>query len=161
LLPAVFLAVLLLVPPAPARAFEDGTSGLSISLGAGKQLDRGYTVLSGRYGYYVVREFEASLAFEAWRGNDPAIYKVVPELRYVYSQAAPIKPYFGIFLARTFYDGLPDRNSFGGKTGGYLTLNRGAHLGLGVVYERIEGCNEGTYRKCRQLYPEVAVHFTF
>lgn len=158
---AAMLAVLLVAPPTAAHAFEQGASSVSLGLGAGRQLDREYTVIAGRYGHYFVREFEGSIAFEAWRGNDPQIYKIVPELRYVYSRAFPIKPYLGIFVARTLYQGLSDRNSYGGKMGAYFTINPNAHLGIGVVYERIENCNADVYRDCRQVYSEIGLHFTF
>jgi len=160
-LAAAILAVLLAAPSTPALAFEQGASSVSIALGAGRQLDRDYTVITGRYGYYFVREFEGSVALEAWRGNDPAIYKIVPELRYVYSRAFPIKPYIAGFVGRTFYQGLSDRNSYGAKLGAYFTLNPNAHLGIGVVYERIESCNADIYRDCRQVYSEIGLHFTF
>jgi hypothetical protein len=158
---ATILAATLLPQLARAQAFDEGSSSVSISLGAGKQLDRDYTVLAGRYGYYFVREFEASLTIEAWRGNDPAIYKIEPELRYVYARVFPIKPYIGLFLSRTLYQGITDRNTYGAKLGAYFTLNPNAHLAIGAVYERIEGCDENVYRDCRQVYPEVGLHFTF
>ncbi|MSQ18447.1 MAG: hypothetical protein EXR39_02525 [Betaproteobacteria bacterium] len=63
---------------------------------------------------------------------------MVPELRYVYSRAETVKPYGGIFLSRTLYDGLPDRYTYGAKGGAYVTFHANAHLGLGVAYERIE-----------------------
>jgi hypothetical protein len=158
---AAVLAVLLLSPPAAAHAFEQGRSSASVMVGSGRQLDRDYTVLAGRYGRYFVPDFEASLAVEAWRGNDPAIYKVMPELRYVHSRAIPVKPYLGIFVSRTRYQDLPDRNTYGGKAGAYTTFNPSAYFGIGVVYERIEGCDANVYKDCRQIYPEIGLHFTF
>lgn len=155
------LPLVLLVGPAPARAAEEGASSATVSLGAGRQLDRTYTVLAGRLGYYFVRDFEASIGLEAWRGNDPALYKVVPELRWEYSGNPTAGPYVAAFLSRTFYDGLPDRNTYGGRVGFYFTLSRGARIGVGVVHERIEGCNADTYRACRQTYPEAGLHFVF
>ena len=158
---AMTFAALLIPQLARAQAFDQGSSSISISLGAGKQLDQDYTVLAGRYGYYFVREFEGSLTIEAWRGNDPAIYKIVPELRYVYARMFPIKPYVGLFISRTLYQGLTDRNTYGAKIGAYFTLNPNAHLAIGAVTERIESCDTSVYRDCRQVYPEVGLHFTF
>jgi hypothetical protein len=158
---ATVLAALLLPQLARAQAFDQGSTSISISLGAGKQLDQDYTVLAGRYGYYFVREFEGSVTVEAWRGNDPAIYKIVPELRYVYARVFPIKPYIGMFVSRTLYQGLTDRNTYGAKIGAYFTLNPNAHLAIGAVYERVESCNASVYRDCRQVYPEIGLHFTF
>ena len=157
----LMFTVLLFGSAVPAGAVEEGASSLSLSLSPGRQLDRTYTVLSGRYGYYFVRDFEGSIGLEAWRGNTPEIYKVVPELRYVYSANPRAMPYAAVFLTRTFYDGLPDRYTYGGRIGFYFTLNRGSRLGVGIVHERIESCDPGTYRECRQNYPEVGLHFTF
>ena len=158
---AMTLAALLVPQLARAQGFEEGSSTLTVSLGAGKQLDQNYTVLSGRYGYFFVRDFEASFTFEAWRGNDPAIYKFVPELRYVYVRKFPIKPYVSVFLSRTLYQGMSDRNTYGGKVGAYFTINPNAHLAIGAVYERIESCDSSTYGECRQTYPEMGLVFTF
>ncbi|MFM9888962.1 MAG: hypothetical protein ACKVQT_38555 [Burkholderiales bacterium] len=156
---AAILGVLL--PLTAVNAFEQGRSSVSVMVSAGRQLDQNYAVLAGRYGRYFVPEFEASLTFEAWRGNDPAIYKLIPELRYVYSRGVPIKPYAGIFVSRTFYQGLSDRNSYGARLGAYATINPSAYLGMGVTYERIERCDTSVYRNCGQIYPEVGVHFLF
>ena len=146
---------------ASAQGFEEGSSTITVSLGAGRQLDQDYTVIAGRYGYFFVRDFEASFTFEAWRGNDPAIYKFVPELRYVYARRIPIKPYVGVFLSRTLYQGMSDRNTYGGKIGAYFRINPNAHLAIGAVYERVESCDSSTYGECRQTYPEMGLLFTF
>ena len=158
---AAMLAALLAPQFANAQAFVEGSSTFTVSLGAGKQLDKDYTVLAGRYGYFFVRDFEASFTFEAWRGNDPAIYKLVPELRFVYARVFPIKPYVGAFLSRTLYQGLTDRNTYGGKIGAYFTINPNAHLAIGAVYEKVEGCDSSVYSECRQTYPEMGLLFTF
>ena len=161
LLLPIMLAVLLTASPLPARAAEEGATSAGLTLGAGRQLDRRYTVLAGRFGYYFVRDFEASVGLEAWQGNDPSLYKVVPELRWSYSGNPRAGPYVAGFLSRTFYDGLPDRNTYGGRVGFYFTLNRGSRLGVGIVHERIAGCDESTYRACRQTYPEAGLSFSF
>jgi len=164
ILAAALGAVLVLaaVPFASAQSFEKGTSSVTLMLGAGRQLDRDYTIISGRFGYYFVREFEAAVGVEAWRGNDPLIYKIIPELRYVYSASRPFQPYVGMFVSRTIYQGgPPDVNTYGGKAGLYFTLNPNAHLGVGFIYERIESCDPAVYRDCRQTYPEASLHFTF
>ena len=158
---ATILTALLLVTAQLAAAFDQGRTSASVMVSPGRQLDRDYTVLAGRIGRYFVQDFEASLTVEAWRGNDPAIYKVMPELRYVYSRAGTVKPYGGIFVSRTLYNGLPDRNTYGLRAGTYVSFNPSAHLGLGVTFERIEGCDASTYIKCRQIYPEIGLHFIF
>lgn len=152
------------VQHAMAQGFEKGTTSATLMLGAGQALGQSYTIISGRLGYYFVRDFEAAVGFEAWRGNDPLIYKVIPELRYVYSASKPFKPYLSIFVSRTVYqgNGTPDDvNTYGGKAGLYFPLNPNAYFGLGIIYERIESCDPAVYRDCSQTYPEGSLHFLF
>jgi hypothetical protein len=159
---AALLGALVLSMPPAAQAFGRGETSVALSLGSGQQLGRDYTVVNGRYGYFFVNEFEASLAFETWRGNSPDLYKIIPELRYVYSAARPLKPYAALFVSRTFYSSsVPDHNSFGAKAGAYYSLNANAHVGFGLVYERLESCDAAIYRDCQRAYPEVTLGFTF
>lgn len=158
----ILLAILMTALPHAARAFEQGSSSVALSIGSGQQLGRDYTVISGRYGYFFVREFEASMALELWRGSSPEIYKVIPELRYVRTLTPTVKPYAALFFGFTNYGGaFADRTSFGAKAGTYLRINPSAHLGLGLVYERIESCDPAVYRNCQYTYPEVSLNFTF
>jgi hypothetical protein len=140
----------------PASAFDKGASNIAITLGSGRALDRTYTVIGARYGYYIADGFELGLAAEFWTDNDPDIMKFTPEARYVWYRQGKLKPYVGGFLSRTMYDGLPDRNTYGAKGGVYFEVSPNAHVGLGVVYERVESCDKATYADCEQLYPEAA-----
>ena len=154
------LAVCLAVPR-PALAFERGTSSISITLGAGRAVDRTYTVIGGRIGHYVADGFELALGAEFWTDNDPDIFKITPEARYVWYGLSPAKPYAAGFVSRTMYNGLPDRNTYGAKGGVYFQVGPNAHVGVGAVYERVESCERSTYRDCDQLYPEVAFSVKF
>ncbi len=158
---AAALAGALFAPAALAQSFEEGSHAASLVIGAGRQLERDYTVVGGRLGTYFVRDFEASVAFESWRGNDPSIFKITPELRYVYSRRLSIKPYVGIFVSRSFISHLPDTNTYGMKGGAYFTLNPGAYFGIGAVCERIESCKRSDYGTCSETYPEVTLHFVY
>jgi hypothetical protein len=150
-----------MMPALPAAAFEQGSANIGITLGNGSALGQTYTVVGGRLGYYVADGFELALAGEMWRGNDPNIYKLTPEVRYVWYMMSPVKPYIGGFYSRTFYDGLPDANSYGAKGGVYFAVSHNASLGVGLVYERIENCSSATYNDCSQTYPEVAFNVSF
>jgi hypothetical protein len=155
------LVSLSLVPFARAGAADQGASSFGLTLAPGRQLDQTYTVLAGRVGYYFAEDFEGSVGLEAWRGKDPSLYKVVPEIRYTLPLNPRARPYGALFLSRTFYDGLPDKNTFGGRLGFAFTINRGASLGVGIVHERISGCDSGTYRKCDQTWPEIGLSFSY
>jgi len=144
-----------------AHAADQGSSSFGLTLAPWRQLDQTYTVLSGRIGHYFADDFEGSLGLEAWRGKDPSIYKVVPEIRYTMPLNPRARPYGALFVTRTFYDGLPDKNTFGARLGFAFTVNRGASLGVGIVTERISGCDSATYRKCSDTWPEIGLSFSY
>jgi hypothetical protein len=144
-----------------AFAFDRGSSNIGFTLGAGRALDRTYTVIGARLGYFLADGLEVALAGEFWTDNDPDIYKITPEARYVWYQNRKFKPYGGVFLSRTLYDGLPDQNTYGAKGGAYWQVSPNAYVGLGLVYERVESCDAATYGDCDQLYPEAAFTVRF
>lgn len=161
-LAAAVVCQLIAVTPAQAQSFERGTKSLALMLGAAQQLQRNYTLVSGRAGYYFVDDVEASVAVDAWLGNEPKIYKLTPELRYVYSAPRNVKPYVAGFVARSFYEGsVADTNSYGARAGAYFPLSRRSFLGLGVVHERFKDCDAQVYGDCRQTFSELSLHFVF
>jgi hypothetical protein len=42
-----------------------------------------------------------------------------------------------------------------------MPFSTNAAFNVGVVYEKISGCNPSTYSDCSQLYPEAGVLFSF
>ena len=144
-----------------AGPFGRGNTTGSIFFGAGRALDRNYTTLGGTLGYMVSEGLMLGVSAEMWFGNDPHIYKVTPEVRYTFTQVAPVKPYVGAFVSRTIYDGPSDRNTYGMRGGIYMPFSSNAAFNVGVVYEKISGCDASTYKECSQLYPEAGVLFSF
>ena len=154
-------AALLAFAASPVFAFQAGSGTVSFTLGAGRALDQSYTVIGGRLGYFWADGLEFAVSAEAWRDNKPRIYKFTPEARYIWFTAEPVKPYIGGFVSRTMYSGLPDRNTYGVKGGGYFAVSPNANVSIGLVYEKITSCDSRTYRDCSQLYPEAAFHVRF
>ncbi len=144
-----------------AEPFGRGNTTGSIFVGAGRALDREYTTLGGTLGYMVSEGLMLGVSAEIWLGNEPDIYKFTPEVRYTFTNVAPVKPYVGAFVSRTIYDGLPDRNTYGARGGIYMPVGSNAAFNVGLVYEKISGCNSSTYNDCSQLYPEAGVLFSF
>jgi hypothetical protein len=144
-----------------AEPFGRGQTTGSIYVGAGHALDREYTTLGGTLGYMVSEGLMLGMSAEIWLGNEPDIYKFTPEVRYTFTQVAPVKPYVGAFISRTIYDGPPDRNTYGARAGIYMPFSSNAAFSAGVVYEKVSDCNEATYGDCSQLYPEAGVLFSF
>jgi hypothetical protein len=144
-----------------AEPFGRGNTTGSIYVGAGRALDQEYTTLGGALGYMISEGLMLGVSAEIWLGNEPDIYKLTPEVRYTFTQAARVKPYVGAFVSRTFYDGAPDRNTYGARGGIYMPFSSNAAFNVGVVYEKISDCNEATYHDCSQFYPEAGVLFSF
>ncbi len=144
-----------------AEPFGRGNTTGSIFVGAGRALDREYTTVGGTLGYMISEGLMLGVSAEMWFGNEPDIYKVTPEVRYTFTRVAPVKPYVGVFVSRTIYDGPPDRNTYGARGGIYMPFSSNAAFNVGVVYEKISGCDVSTYNDCSQLYPEAGVLFSF
>lgn len=161
---ALLLGALLATLATQSRAaepFNRGNLTGSIYVGAGRALDRDYTTIGGAVGYMISEGLMLGMSAETWVGNDPDIYKFTPEVRYTFTRVAPVKPYVGAFISHTIYNGLPDANTYGARGGIYMPFSSNAAFNVGVVYEKISGCDSSTYRDCSQFYPEAGVLFSF
>ena len=161
---ALLLGALLTCFPTQIRAadpFAPGNLTGSIYVGAGRALDQDYTTLGGTLGYMVSQGLMLGMSAEVWTGNDPSIYKLIPEVRYTFTDVAPVKPYVGAFVSRTIYDGPSDKNTYGVRGGIYKRFSSNAVFNVGVVYEKISSCDTATYGECSQFYPEAGVLFSF
>ena len=154
-------SIMLGVAVTPAWALDQGSTSVGVSLGSGRTLGQTYTVLGARLGYFIADGFEFAVAGEMWRGSDPDLYKISPEVRYIWFNLPRLKPYAGAFYSRAIYDGLPDRNTYGAKGGVYLPVSTNAHLAAGLVYERIEACSIAIYSDCSAVYPEFSFVVSF
>ena len=96
------------------------------------------------------------------RGNSPEIYKIIPELRYVGRGGQSFRPYAALFLTRTFYSStVSSHGSFGVRAGMYYALDRSSSVGLGLVNERLDSCDQAVFKDCQYFYPEVTLQFRF
>ncbi len=111
--------------------FEKGRSRIPVSAGAGSAFQSEYVVLGIGAGYYIANGLELGLNGEAWWGNNPNIYTLSPELRYVVYQLERLKPYVGTFYKRTFYEGYSDLDSYGGRVGVFTQMSSNVSLGIG------------------------------
>jgi len=144
-----------------AEPFNRGNMSGSLAVGSGSALGNTYTTLGVGLGYMISDGLMAGIGGEAWFGNDPNIYKITPEIRYTFTQVRPAMPYVGAFVARTFYDDLDDRNSYGARGGVYFRFSSNAAVNVGLVYEKISNCDDATYHDCSQVYPEAGLLVSF
>lgn len=141
--------------------FQRGKSRASATAGYASNFGNDYFVLGVGVGYFLARGLEIGLDGEAWWGEDPNIYKVSPQIRYVILNHPNIKPYVGVFYRRSYYEGFDDLDSGGGRAGVYSRLGRNTFGGVGIVYEKYADCDERIYDSCDTTYPEFSVSVGF
>ncbi len=154
--------------PAPAPApkpgpdpgpFRKGKIRVGFYGGAGNTYSQTYFILGAGAGYYVLNGLEVGVDVEGWLLNDPNIWKVTPQVRYVLWQISPIRPYVGAFWRQTYVDDpFSDYDSYGAR-GGIAYRKGGNYLALGVVYEKFNdfhGIGDDYV-----IYPEIAFWISF
>lgn len=146
---------------AATAAFRQGSVRVSLLLGGGRAFNHDYQVYGAGVGYYIVDGLEAGLEAETWKGNDPGITRVSPQLMYVFPTGRDARPYAGLFYRKSFIDGYKDLNDTGARGGVLFLLGRSAYLGAGVVYERHIGCDQVVYDSCSEAYPELLLAVIF
>jgi hypothetical protein len=148
-----------------AGPFREGSGRMTLLIGGGtayeNNIQYNYTILGVGAGYYVVDGLEVGLDVEDWLGNGPRIYRVSPELHYVFYAIDPIKPYAGVFYRRNFIEGHDDVNSVGFRAGGLFLMSKRSYLGAGVVYDKYLNCSDSPFSSCSDTYPEIIVAVTF
>jgi hypothetical protein len=140
-----------------AGAFDRGRTNISVVVGSGGAFTRNYTVIGVGVDYLVQDGLQLGIDVQAWLGDDPSIYKVSPQLSYVFNRKGSVKPYAGGFYRATFIDGLENLESAGFRVGAYFNKGTGYQMGVGYVYERYLGCAETVFNDCTDSYPEVVL----
>jgi len=142
-------------------SFGQGRAQLSVFGGSGSAFSQSYFVLGVGASYYVVQGLGLGLNFESWLGNTPGIYKLTPNVQYVFTQIPSVQPYVGVFYRRVFIENFSDLNSVGARAGAYLPIGPNTHFGLGGVYEKYLDCNQSSYHSCDDFYPEISFTVSF
>ncbi len=144
-----------------AAPFTQGNKSVTISGGSGHAFGSDYFVLGVGGGYYLLDGLELGVDVDAWLGADPDIYRISPQVRYVFHKVDNIKSYVGTFFRRTFIEGLDDLDAVGFRGGVFMMLNRGSYLGVGAVYDSYLDCEERIYSSCSNTYPEIVISIAF
>ena len=155
----ILLLACINIMPVMADPFQKGRQSVALIVGSGSSFDEDYIVLGAGYGYYVLDGLELGIDAHFWLDGDPSITKISPQVRYVFRQPKNIKPYIGAFFRRTYIEGLEDLDSVGYRAGLNFLNRDNFYLGVGVVYEDYQDCNETVYRDCSNSYPEILFSF--
>ena len=165
ILSVLLTSILISQPAYPAvqagGLFSQGSIRAWIIGGVGRAFDQSYFIVGGGAGYYLIQGLEAGVDLKAWLGNDPGIYEISPQVRYVITAPRVLKPYLGVFYSRTIYEDLDDLNSLGLRLGVYNKIGSRSYLGFGFVSERLLDCDDDKYDSCTDTYPEITLSLTF
>ena len=142
-----------------STAFSKGNTSIGIVAGTGSAFRDDYIILGVGVGYYVLNGLELGIDVQHWFSGDPAITKVSPQIKYVFTQPKTIKPYVGVFYRTTFIDNLDNENSFGYRAGAFFSGGNGVYIGGGIVYEEYENCSR--FVDCSNTYPEITISVSF
>lgn len=142
-----------------ASAFSEGSVSFDIVAGSGSAFNQNYTVLGVGVGYYVMQGLQVGINLQHWFSSEPAITKVSPQVKFVFSELGDIKPYAGGFYRATFIEDQSDEGSFGFRAGAFFSDSNGANIGAGIVYEEYLDCDKVI--ECSTTYPEVNFSFSF
>ena len=160
---ALLMSVASLACPSLASAeepFNRGNTTASLHAGFGQALDQTYTTFGGGIGTMVSDGLLVAVNAEIWVRSDIEIFKIIPEMRYVFPTSSTFKPYVGGFLSRTMYDGPGDRFTFGARGGVTHRFSSNAAVSIGLVHEHVLDCEKSVYKKCDQFYPEAGIIFS-
>lgn len=142
-----------------ASAFAEGSVSFDVVAGSGSAFNQNYTVLGVGIGYYVAQGLEVGIDLQHWFSSEPAITKVSPQVKFVFSELGDIKPYAGAFYRATFIENQSEEGSFGFRGGAFFSNSNGANIGAGIVYEEYLDCDKVV--ECSTTYPEVHFSFSF
>jgi hypothetical protein len=141
--------------------FKRGKVRIAIHGGWGSAYAGDYLIIGIGAAYYLLDGLEAGLDFEAWLLSNPNLYRVSPQVRYVYDRAdLQLKPYGGFLYRRTFVQDRDDQNSLGLRGGAFYRSRKGTFVGAGIVYESYLDC-DSRYLDCSSVYPEITVMLRF
>ncbi len=140
-----------------AGAFDKGRTNLSIVVGSGGAFASNYTVIGVGVDYLLQDGLQVGVDVQAWLGGSPTIYKVSPQLSYVFNRKGDLKPYAGAFYRKTFIENLQDLESAGYRAGAYFNKGAGYQMGVGYVYESYLNCQTTVFNDCTDSYPEVLI----
>ncbi|MBU1430179.1 hypothetical protein KKF91_06375 [Myxococcota bacterium] len=148
--------------PVP-KAFRAGAKRFNFSAGTAGSFGQRYIIAGGGFGYFLADGLELGIDAEYWFPEEPTVFKLSPQIRYVAYQVKTVQPYLGAFYRRIFMGDGPngeqyeDTGSLGGRAGIYYKSGRGVYMNLGVVYEQKLDCTPTANAPCEDIYPEIGV----
>jgi hypothetical protein len=158
--------LMLIAGTAQAASFQQGTSGLGLTLGSGTVTynyrdNQNYWIV-GVYGsHFFLDGLEVGVGYRGWFGATPVIHQVSLPATYYVPLKNRVRPYGGLFYRYTFINDPQEENysSIGIRAGIAVNLTKNSYAGFGWVQEYYGNCDNRS--ECSSGYPEAQISFSF
>lgn len=161
---SVLVAVIFAAGPCQASSkllFSQNSHYLSFNLGSSESLDKEYVNFGVGYRYFPMDGVDVGLDFDLLLGNNPIIYRVSPEVRYVFHKLKIFIPYVGGFYQYNYIVDLVNRGGFGVRAGFYTPLWPNTFVGYGLSWGELGQCDKSVYGECSTSQLELAFSLRF
>ena len=144
-----------------SELFTKNGQHLSFNLDMSDSLNKEYVGFGVGYRYFPADGIELGLDFDLLLGNDPIIYRVSPEIRYVFYPFKIFIPYVGAFYQYHYIVNMEDKGGFGARAGFYTPVGANTYIGYGVSLGELLQCDKKGYGKCSTTQLEFSYSLRF
>lgn len=141
--------------------FNQNTQHISGNLGWSDYLDNDYVDFGMGYRYFPWDGLEVGLDFDLLLGNTPIIYRVSPEIRYVFHGLKTFIPYVGVFYQYNYIVDLENLDGLGARAGLYTPLGDRTYIGYGFSRGQLRRCDTAIYSACSTTTVELNISLVF
>ena len=142
-----------------AEMFDEGSSNLGVSIGAGTSLGETYTLLGVNANYFVIDNLNIGIAYRGWFGGTPTQNELSLATNYFVPLHAKFRPYIGAFAKKVFISNMRDIESVGARGGVAVVMSKNSFVSVGYAYEQYLNCPDAF--ECSNSYPEVVFSLSF
>jgi hypothetical protein len=141
--------------------FMQNTQHLSFNLSFSDSLKRDYVGFGLGYRYFPLDGLEVGLDFDLLLGNEPIIYRVSPEIRYVFYPLKTFIPYVGVFYQYNYIVNMENKGGLGARAGFYTPVGDNSYVGYGLSAGELRQCDKMVYGECSTIQVEFNFSLVF
>ncbi|KPJ88351.1 MAG: hypothetical protein AMJ53_16970 [Gammaproteobacteria bacterium SG8_11] len=141
--------------------FAKNSQHVSFNLGFSDSLNKDYVGFGLGYRYFLLDGFNVGLDFDLLLGDNPIIYRVSPEIRYVFYPLKTFIPYVGAFYQYNYIVDMENKGGFGARAGLYTPLWSQTYVGYGLSLGELRQCETEQYGKCSTAQIELNLSLQF
>jgi len=141
--------------------FMQHTQHLSFNLGFSDSLSKDYVGFGVGYRYFPFDGVEVGLDFDLLLGNEPIIYRVSPEVSYVFYSLKTFVPYVGAFYEYNYIVNMENKGGFGARAGFYTPVGNRSYIGYGLSAGELRQCEKAIYGDCSVIQAEFKFSLIF